>query len=94
MLAKIFDSSNIFEEISIFEGLRRFFKIPKNLGLRLRSIFNFRCNTDTNVLNAPTFQASHAELTWLNEREDRELTRDWADKNLKLAEVEQYYEVG
>ena len=47
-----------------------------------------------NLLNAPTFQASHAELTWLNEREDRELTRDWADKNLKLAEVEQYYEVG
>ena len=39
MLAKIFDSSNIFEEISIFEGLRRFFKIPKNLRLRLRSFF-------------------------------------------------------
>merc|ERR1719192_525851 len=37
-------------------------------------------------------QASHAELTWLNDREDREITRDWADKNLKLAEVEQYYE--
>ena len=39
MLAKIFDSSNIFEEISIFEGLRRFFKIPKNLRLCLRSFF-------------------------------------------------------
>merc|ERR1719367_61354 len=37
-------------------------------------------------------QASHAELTWLNDREDREITRDWADKNLKLSEVEQYFE--
>ena len=38
-------------------------------------------------------QASHAELTWLNDREDKETGRDWADKNLKLGEVEQYYEV-
>ena len=38
-------------------------------------------------------QAAHAELTWLNEREDREAGRDWADKNLNLTEVEQYYEV-
>ncbi|XP_023339664.1 dystonin isoform X21 [Eurytemora carolleeae] len=36
--------------------------------------------------------ASHAELSWLNEREDREAGRDWADKNLKINEVEQYYE--
>merc|ERR1719192_3043700 len=36
--------------------------------------------------------AAHAELTWLNEREDRECGRDWADKNLKLTEVESYYE--
>lgn len=32
-------------------------------------------------------------MTWLNDREDKEVTRDWADKNLKIAEVEQYYEV-
>jgi hypothetical protein len=38
-------------------------------------------------------QAAHAELTWLNEREDREAGRDWADRNLNLTEVEQYYEV-
>ena len=31
ILAKIYDSSNIFEETSIFEGLRRLFKILKNL---------------------------------------------------------------
>ena len=39
------------------------------------------------------FQAAHAELTWLNDREDKESGRDWSDKNLKLTEVEQYYEV-
>lgn len=39
-------------------------------------------------------QAAHSELTWLNEREDREVVRDWAEKNLKLSEIEQYYEVG
>eukprot|EP00090_Calanus_glacialis_P003456 TRINITY_DN1255_c0_g1_i12.p1 TRINITY_DN1255_c0_g1~~TRINITY_DN1255_c0_g1_i12.p1 ORF type:complete len:5152 (+),score=1465.32 TRINITY_DN1255_c0_g1_i12:61-15516(+) len=37
-------------------------------------------------------QAAHAELTWLNDREDKESGRDWSDKNLKLVEVEQYYE--
>ena len=37
--------------------------------------------------------AAHAELTWLNEREDKESNRDWADKNLNLTHVEQYYEV-
>ena len=37
-------------------------------------------------------QAAHAELTWLGEREDAEVGRDWADRNLKLEEVEQYYE--
>ena len=32
-------------------------------------------------------------MTWLNDREDKESGRDWSDKNLKLVEVEQYYEV-
>ena len=59
ILLKIFDSSKIFEEITIFEGLRRFFKNyeeslssslvyfpnPKILRLFLWSIFNLRCNT-------------------------------------------------
>jgi dystonin len=36
--------------------------------------------------------AAHAELSWLNEREDREAGRDWSDKNLRINEVEQYYE--
>ena len=38
-------------------------------------------------------QAAHSELTWLNEREDKEAQRDWSDKNIKISEVEQYYEV-
>ena len=38
-------------------------------------------------------QASHAELTWLNDKEEKEISRDWADKNLKLQEIEKYYEV-
>ena len=29
----------------------------------------------------------------MNEREDKEVARDWADKNLKLGDIEQYYEV-
>ena len=37
--AKIFDSSHIFGEISIFDGLQRFFKILKNLCLCLWSFF-------------------------------------------------------
>lgn len=37
-------------------------------------------------------QAS-AELQWLNEKEQVEITRDWADKNLDLSSVHRYYEV-
>ncbi|XP_055907401.1 dystonin isoform X24 [Eupeodes corollae] len=36
-------------------------------------------------------QAS-AELQWLNEKEQVEITRDWADKNLDLPAVHRYYE--
>ena len=39
---KIFESSKIFEGFSIFEDIRRFFQSPKNLCLRLRSIFMIR----------------------------------------------------
>uniref|UniRef100_A0A1A9WHW1 Dystonin n=1 Tax=Glossina brevipalpis TaxID=37001 RepID=A0A1A9WHW1_9MUSC len=36
-------------------------------------------------------QAS-AELQWLNEKEQIEISRDWADKNLDLSSVHRYYE--
>ena len=36
--------------------------------------------------------AAHAELSWLNEKEEAESNRDWADKNLNLKDVERYYE--
>lgn len=35
-----------------------------------------------------------AELSWLNDREQIEVSRDWADKNLDLSAVHRYYEVG
>lgn len=38
-------------------------------------------------------QAS-AELQWLNEKEQTEINRDWADKNLDLNSISRYYEVG
>ncbi|XP_035790485.1 dystonin-like isoform X19 [Anopheles albimanus] len=33
-----------------------------------------------------------AELSWLNDREQIEVSRDWADKNLDLSAVHRYYE--
>merc|ERR1711935_813416 len=36
--------------------------------------------------------SAHSELTWLNEKEEAESNRDWADKNLVLSDVERYYE--
>ena len=33
-----------------------------------------------------------SELTWLNEKEEAESNRDWADRNLNLRDVERYYE--
>lgn len=37
--------------------------------------------------------AATAELQWLNEREQIEVNRDWADKNLDLSGTHRYYEV-
>lgn len=37
--------------------------------------------------------SAHTELTWLNEKEETEGNRDWADRNLNLQDVERYYEV-
>ncbi len=36
--------------------------------------------------------AANIELTWLNEKEEVEANRDWADKNLNLREVKKYFE--
>ncbi|TRY61232.1 hypothetical protein TCAL_08459, partial [Tigriopus californicus] len=47
--------------------------------------------SDLHTLN-DFMQSSHAELTWLNDREDKELTRDWADRNLNVEQMEKYYE--
>jgi dystonin len=47
--------------------------------------------SDLHTLN-DFMSSSHTELTWLNEKEDKELARDWADRNLSVQEVEKYYE--
>ncbi len=47
--------------------------------------------SDLHTLN-DFMQAAQAELTWVTEKEDRELNRDWADRNLSVQEVEKYYE--
>lgn len=45
-------------------------------------------DTLQDFLNAAT-----SELQWLNDREQIEISRDWADKNLDLTGVHRYYEV-
>merc|ERR1719210_1219184 len=47
--------------------------------------------SDLHTLN-DFITAAHSELTWLNEKEDAESNRDWADRNLNLRDVERYYE--
>ena len=42
--------------------------------------------SDLHTLN-DFMKNSHEELTWLNEKEDKELGRDWADRNLSAQEV-------
>jgi hypothetical protein len=36
--------------------------------------------------------SAHVELTWLNQKEDAETSRDYADRNLNIQEVATYYE--
>lgn len=38
-------------------------------------------------------QSASNHLVWLNEKEEIELTRDWSDRDLNLANVQQYYHV-
>lgn len=38
-------------------------------------------------------QSATNELVWLNEKEETEVSRDWADKNLNVQQIESYYEV-
>ena len=37
--------------------------------------------------------AATAELVWLSDREEVEISRDWSAKGLNPAELEQYFEV-
>lgn len=35
-----------------------------------------------------------AELLWLNQREETEISRDWSARTLRIKDIEEYYEVG
>lgn len=48
--------------------------------------------SDLDALN-DFLQSASAELNWLNEKEQIEITRDWADPHINLTAVEEYYEV-
>ena len=63
----------------------------KNLYAELLSTSTKRM-TDLDTLEDFLKQAS-AELQWLNEKEQIEINRDWADKNLDLNSISRYYEV-
>ena len=39
-------------------------------------------------------KAATTELLWLSEREEAEVSRDWSARNLNMADVQEYYEVG
>ena len=39
-------------------------------------------------------KAATKELLWLSEREEAEVSRDWSARNLNMADVQEYYEVG
>lgn len=63
----------------------------KNLYAELLSTSTKRV-ADLDSLEDFLKQAS-AELQWLNEKEQTEINRDWADKNLDLNNISRYYEV-
>ena len=35
-----------------------------------------------------------AQLVWLSDREEAEISRDWSAKGLNMDELQQYYQVG
>lgn len=50
-----------------------------------------RC-LDSSCDNNQTNSNFLAELTWLGQKEDEEINRDWAEPNLNVQRVEKYYE--
>lgn len=65
---------------------------------QLQKIYAELLSTSTKRLSdldalADFLSAATSELSWLNDREQIEVSRDWADKNLDLSAVHRYYEV-
>ncbi|XP_021709229.1 dystonin isoform X34 [Aedes aegypti] len=64
---------------------------------QLQKIYAELLSTSTKRLSdldalADFLSAATSELSWLNDREQIEVSRDWADKNLDLSAVHRYYE--
>jgi len=47
--------------------------------------------SDLHTLN-DFMQAAHTEISWLDKKEDAEVARDWADREIDVRKVERYYE--
>lgn len=57
-------------------------------------LLTFSTNRMTDLDSLLDFiQSATNELHWLNEKEEKEVTRDWSDTNLNVQAVEKYYEV-
>lgn len=57
-------------------------------------LLSFSTNRMTDLDTLYDFiQSATAELQWLNEKEEVEVTRDWSDVKMNVNSVEKYYEV-
>lgn len=57
-------------------------------------LLTFSTNRMTDLDSLLDFiQSATNELHWLNEKEEKEVSRDWSDTNLNVQGVEKYYEV-
>lgn len=63
----------------------------QKLYAELSSVSNNRLSDLESLLDF--LKSATAELMWLNQKEEIEITRDWSDKQLNVPALEQYYEV-
>ncbi|XP_044737986.1 dystonin isoform X15 [Chrysoperla carnea] len=62
----------------------------QKLYAELSSVSNNRLSDLESLLDF--LKSATAELMWLNQKEEIEITRDWSDKQLNVPALEQYYE--
>lgn len=76
------------EELSLYN--QHFSQLQK-VYAELSALSNNRLSDLDSLLDF--IQSATNELVWLNEKEEVEVSRDWADKNLNVQQIETYYEV-